>query len=134
MAVIPFFKERPCSVQQRLAKVTFLAMLPDGSRQKEFYLSIPDDRWEILSFDPKTRDVCVRHTTLYGGENLSSTTLGHLAPTNQEEADFSQGNETEIPTTATELLFFANESNPQSINTVINRPTDTFRGQTLPAF
>ena len=118
-----------------MAKATFLAMLPDGSRQKEFYENIPDERWDIISFDPATRDVCVRHTTLHGSENLSSSKLGHLAPTNKEENDTTQGNETQIPATATELLVFVNEGIPQSINSLTNQPRDYSRGiPKLPAF
>ena len=135
MAVLPFFKEKPCSVRQRLAKVTFLAMLPDGSRTKEFYENIPDERWEISSFDPATRNVCVRLTTLHGSENLAATKLGHLAPTNKEEEDTTQANNVEVPVTTTELLISVNELVPQAISTASNQPQDLSLGiPKLPAF
>jgi hypothetical protein len=71
---------KPCSKNDRLSKATFLAMLPDGSRQKEFYLNIPNDRWDIVNFDPDTREACIVLTTLYGGKNLVGNKLNHLIP------------------------------------------------------
>lgn len=56
--VLPF-RRRACQRVQRIPKVTLLAYLPDGSRQKEFFEGMDIDDWEIISFDPERREVCI---------------------------------------------------------------------------
>jgi len=33
--------------------------LTEGSKQKEFFDGLDEDDWEILSFDPEKREVCI---------------------------------------------------------------------------
>lgn len=141
MAILPFFKERPCSVKERLTKGTFLAMLSQDSRTQEFFLGIPDDDWIISSFDPNTRDVCVEITTPHGRVNTVSVKLNHLAPTVREERDTTQGNRTTqtisqgIPVTSTELLAQAIQQPIVAIDSV-GSPVRNLTGgvQSLPNF
>jgi hypothetical protein len=57
--MVVFFKRRACQSRQRLSKNTFVAYLTDGSKTKEFFLGMDQDDWEILSFDPEEREVCI---------------------------------------------------------------------------
>lgn len=124
MAVLPFFKTRPCSNTHRLPKATFLAMLSEGSRTYEFFLKIPDNKWTITSFDPATRTVCVEITTTHGSVNTVSVKINHLVPTAAEENDTTQSNKTvtsffDAPVSSPELLAL-NLQTKQSASSLLN--------------
>ena len=51
-------RRRGCAHNQRLSKVTFLAMLPDNT--KEYFEGLSDSDWEIYSFNVYTREACVQ--------------------------------------------------------------------------
>jgi hypothetical protein len=51
------FKKRACIEKQRIPKVTLKAMV--SGQTQEFFESMSDDQWDIESFDPFTRVVCV---------------------------------------------------------------------------
>lgn len=51
---------RRCQTQGTLSQGALLSYLTDGSRQKEFLSSIDSSNWTITSFDPITRQVCLR--------------------------------------------------------------------------
>lgn len=53
------FKRRACQSTQRLSKKTLVAYLTEGSKEREFFEGLNDDDWEIMSFDPDKREVCV---------------------------------------------------------------------------
>ncbi len=59
MAANPSFRRRACQSNARLSKASFIALLDEGSRRKEFYEGLDDENWEIISFDPAKREVCV---------------------------------------------------------------------------
>jgi len=50
---------RSCVGQQRLSQLTFLAMIVDVSKTNEFFASMSLDEWQIVSFEPRTREVCI---------------------------------------------------------------------------
>ena len=56
--VIPF-RRRACQGKARLAKETLLAYLTDGSKTKDLFLSMDINDWEITSFTPDNREVCI---------------------------------------------------------------------------
>jgi hypothetical protein len=49
---------RACVNLQRLSKPSFLALLSDSGRS--YFSSMEDEDWSIESFNPLTREACVR--------------------------------------------------------------------------
>lgn len=84
----PQFRRRACTVTNtRLSKATLLAMLgppPDPDQQfssnpsRAFFEKI-ENPWEITSFNPVTRQVCVKITTP-NGDRTTTVTLPELSP------------------------------------------------------
>ena len=72
MPANPSFRRRRCQTTARLTKTSFIAQLTVGSSQRAFYEGLPDENWEILSFDPATRLVCV---TITNRSTTSTTTV-----------------------------------------------------------
>ena len=70
------FRRRACLADHRLRKVTLLAMLSD--KQKELFNKLDDSKWDIVSFSPYTREVCVTFTTDSGNRTIS-VILPHLS-------------------------------------------------------
>jgi hypothetical protein len=73
---------RACVVQQRMPKATLLAMLGDpasigesysDSQSRAFFEKIPEDNWEVVSFDPSTRKVCVEISDDIGTRTVAVT-------------------------------------------------------------
>jgi len=62
-----------CYNSQRLSKKALIAMLPTNTHMKDFFEWLADDAWEILSFDPKTRLVCIKTITPSGDRHLAVT-------------------------------------------------------------
>lgn len=60
-------QRRGCANDQSLSKISFLAMLPDSTR--EYFLSIND--WSIMSFSTITKEVCILVHTSSGDRYLS---------------------------------------------------------------
>ena len=50
---------KPCQATQRLSQATLLAYLPEGSKIQEMFLGMSLDEWEVISFNSRTREVCV---------------------------------------------------------------------------
>jgi len=75
------FNRRQCTKQERLSKVTVLAMLRDTGTGLETYFENMDiDQWEIVSFDSLTRNVCISvDNGLAGVPILNSITLPTLS-------------------------------------------------------
>ena len=68
---------RACQAKQRLSQATVLAYLPEGTRIQEMFLGMSLDEWEVTSFNPLKREVCV--TLLNdGGETLISFNIPTL--------------------------------------------------------
>lgn len=53
------FARRRCRKEEQIAKATLLAMIESQRTQHAFFLSIPEEDWTILSFNPRLREVCV---------------------------------------------------------------------------
>ena len=79
-------KRRGCVARQRLSKISMLAMLGDppepgeqysDSKTRAFFEKITYDNWEITSFDPLTRVVCIEITDGLG-TRTTSVTLPYL--------------------------------------------------------
>ena len=73
-------KRRGCIANHRLSKSSMLAMLGDpaqpgeshsDSKSRAFYEKIPDANWEIISFNPLSRMVCVKITDRIGTRTTS---------------------------------------------------------------
>lgn len=62
-------RRRGCGNNQRLSKATFIAMLPDST--KEYFEGIPNGNWEIHSFNATIREVCVKMHTSSGDRMVS---------------------------------------------------------------
>jgi hypothetical protein len=67
------FSRRRCQKEHRLSKATLLAMIEPITDTYEFFLSIPDEDWEIDSFNPRLREVCVNITQKGQTKKLSVT-------------------------------------------------------------
>ena len=48
-----------CSSQEHLSKKTLIAMLSEDSTVRNFIENLPDENWSIVSFDSRSRDVCI---------------------------------------------------------------------------
>lgn len=64
-------KNQACLALARLSKSTFLSYLEGPT--KEYYLSLDEDSWSIVSFDPISREVCVDVTSKFNIVRLSTT-------------------------------------------------------------
>jgi len=51
---------KPCQAKQSLTQAAFYAYLPEESRTRNFFERMTFDEWEIVSFNPQNREVCVR--------------------------------------------------------------------------
>ena len=49
-----------CQAKQRLSQATVLAYLPEGTKIQELFLGMSLDEWEVVSFNPLNREVCVK--------------------------------------------------------------------------
>lgn len=74
------FKRRSCQSGQRLSKPSLLAMLGEppldgesfsNNASRAFFERIPNENWDIISFDVITRNVCVSILTNYGVHTIS---------------------------------------------------------------
>lgn len=70
------FRQR-CVSQENISQSTVIAMLPEGSKQREWLESINRDKWTITSFDSKRREVCINIIT-DTGVNYVSVILPYL--------------------------------------------------------
>lgn len=52
-------KTRACSAKQRLSQQTFLAYVTNDGKIATMFDNIPLSQWQIISFDPKSRSVCI---------------------------------------------------------------------------
>ena len=71
MATNKLIFQQKCYAQEHLSKKTVIAMLPEGSKQREWFKALKDDQWSITSFDSRTREVCVDVQTDNGVNHLS---------------------------------------------------------------
>lgn len=60
-----------CYSQEYISKKTVIAMLTEGSKQREWFEALEDDQWFITSFNSKTREVCVDVQTDTGVNHVS---------------------------------------------------------------
>lgn len=60
-----------CTNLQRMPKRTLLAILGDGS-EGAFLKTIPFASWQILSYNPAKKEVCVRVYTNLNAENIQA--------------------------------------------------------------
>ena len=60
-----------CYSQQRLTQKTLIAMLPEGSKQREWFEALDTEKWSITSFDSRTREACVDVQTDTGVNHVS---------------------------------------------------------------
>ncbi len=76
------FRRRGCQNTQRISKATVLAMLVEDTKPRTYLESLDDDQWSILSFEPKSRIVCitVKGKTINGDFNDINTTLSVVLP------------------------------------------------------
>ena len=59
MATDKLIFRQKCYSQERISQATVLAMLTEGSKQREWLESIDRESWAITSFDSRTREVCI---------------------------------------------------------------------------
>jgi len=71
MATDKLIFRQKCYAQEHLSKKTVIAMLPEGSKQREWFEALEDEKWSITSFDSKTREVCVDVQTDSGVNHIS---------------------------------------------------------------
>lgn len=64
---------RACASSPDLSKKTVIAMYEVGSRTREWLESLDDDQWEITSFEPRSREVCVLVANNSSMHNISLT-------------------------------------------------------------
>lgn len=50
---------RACYQPPNISKATLIASFNEGSGTREYLEGLDDENWDILSFDPETRDVCI---------------------------------------------------------------------------
>jgi len=75
------FNRRLCRNRQRLTQAAFLGMLPsnldnDGKETlnpRRLFESLEVDEWEVLTFNPDIREVCLVIRTNSGERNVSVT-------------------------------------------------------------
>lgn len=67
------FSRHACQKRHSLRKETLLAMIEPLSQTHEFFLGIPEIDWEILSFNPVNREVCVEIKQLGQTKTMSVT-------------------------------------------------------------
>ena len=51
---------KACQANQRLSQATLLAYLPEGTRIRDLFVGMSLDEWEVVSFNPVIREVCVK--------------------------------------------------------------------------
>jgi|TARA_Y100000034_G_C6685233_1_gene301398 hypothetical protein len=79
-------KKRGCANTGTISKATFLAMLTEGSKTKDFFTELNSNDWSVLSFDTVTRETCLAvyaDTDERVGDsqvNILSVTLPELTP------------------------------------------------------
>ena len=71
------FNKRACQQVNRLTKTAFLGMLEDGSTTKNFFESMDDDDWDVLSFNPEIGEVC---TVIFGPPLEKTVTVTVVSP------------------------------------------------------
>ena len=64
-----------CHQQPNIAKSTVIASFEEGSRTRDYLESLPDDDWDILSFNPEERLVCLMLTATTGQIHTLSLVL-----------------------------------------------------------
>lgn len=52
-------RKNACQVEQRISKKTVLACFETGTKTRKWLESIPNDNWQIVSFMPEIRTVCL---------------------------------------------------------------------------
>jgi hypothetical protein len=65
------FNKTACAVEQRLSKKTLLAFFPEDTGTGKFLHSLDPNAWEIISFTPLDRNVCIRLTADSGVRIIS---------------------------------------------------------------
>lgn len=60
---MPRLYRRKCSSNERISKKTVIAMLAEGSKQREWLESIDESQWTVTSFNSNQREVCVEVQT-----------------------------------------------------------------------
>lgn len=73
------FIKNACLNLAGLSKSTFLAMLPENSKTLQFFQSIDNEDWSVLSFNTSNREVCLQITSV-GQTKTISVTLDYLNP------------------------------------------------------
>ena len=68
------FRQR-CHQQPNIAKSTVIASYDVGSDTRNFLESLEDDNWDVLSFNPEERLVCLTLTSTTGQIHTLSLTL-----------------------------------------------------------
>jgi len=73
------FSRRACLNLQRIGKSTVTAMLTDQSPEYNFLSNLDESQWDVVSFDPFKREVCI---VLYNnsGNKLISVKLPYITP------------------------------------------------------
>ena len=61
------FRQR-CHQQPNIAKSTVIASFEERSKTRDYLESLPDEDWDILSFNPEERLVCLTLTPTSGSQ------------------------------------------------------------------
>jgi len=67
------FYRTACFNSQRLSQTALIATLPTETKMKEFFENLDPAKWQIISFDPPTRQVCIKLITPSGDRYLGVT-------------------------------------------------------------
>lgn len=59
MAYLRPWLRTACSLRPDISKKTVLAMYDEGTPTREFLEKLRDDQWQVVSFDPAKREVCL---------------------------------------------------------------------------
>jgi hypothetical protein len=65
------FRKRGCMASERLQKATLLAMLPSDTGVGRYIHSLDLSNWEIASFSPYSKEVCVSLINEKGNKTIS---------------------------------------------------------------
>ena len=59
---------RACYQPPDISKATLKASFDEGTPTRDYLEALDDDDWDILSFDPESRQVCVMLTATAGSQ------------------------------------------------------------------
>ena len=68
------FRQR-CHQRPNIAKATVIASYEEGSKTRDFLEGLNDEDWDVLSFNPEERLVCLTLTATTGQIHTLSLTL-----------------------------------------------------------